>query len=457
MTNLLISTDVTWLETAVLRPGDRLTVTAAGSLTLPETLLDASAASSLDLDGALRLAGLVTGAGTTLSVTGSLRAQTLDIGAQGAALAGLVEVWGTFTSAGAIWNAGEILGHGAGLTLGAEGLTNFGRIAALEGAAMTAQGGTLVNAGTIAATFGPAIAIVTADTTRLVNAGTILGDVVTRGTGAVEVSGSGAISGDLRLGTGADHVAGVEVGGDVYLGGGDDWLDARGGLVRGTSFGGSGADTFLVDAGTGRIVDLGGTSGDHVRAWASWALGSGFEKLTLQGSADLNGTGNALANRIQGNAGDNRLSGGLGADTLIGGRGDDLLRGGAGEDLLSGGAGADRIEAGIGADILSGGTEADVFVWRFGAEIQGDLVVDFTQGADVLDLTGLDAILAAGLADDSFAFIGQAGFSGAGGQLRYALTDAETRVQLDMDGDGLADAVLRLSGLHHLTASDFLL
>ena len=52
-------------------------------------------------------------------------------------------------------------------------------------------------------------------------------------------------------------------------------------------------------------------------------LNTSFKKLILTGSADLNGTGNALANRLTGNSGNNQLNGAQGADTLVGGLGND--------------------------------------------------------------------------------------------------------------------------------------
>ena len=43
----------------------------------------------------------------------------------------------------------------------------------------------------------------------------------------------------------------------------------------------------------------------------------------LQGSADLQGYGNGLANAIFGNSGNNLLDGGVGADAMSGGAGND--------------------------------------------------------------------------------------------------------------------------------------
>ncbi|RLJ64793.1 DUF4347 domain-containing protein [Sulfurisoma sediminicola] len=55
----------------------------------------------------------------------------------------------------------------------------------------------------------------------------------------------------------------------------------------------------------------------------SWTLGTGVEDLVLTGTADIDGTGNELDNRITGNSGNNILDGKLGWDTLTGGAGND--------------------------------------------------------------------------------------------------------------------------------------
>ena len=48
-----------------------------------------------------------------------------------------------------------------------------------------------------------------------------------------------------------------------------------------------------------------------------------MENLVLQGGADLQGFGNALANAIFGNSGNNLIDGGAGADVMSGGAGND--------------------------------------------------------------------------------------------------------------------------------------
>ena len=64
---------------------------------------------------------------------------------------------------------------------------------------------------------------------------------------------------------------------------------------------------------------------DTVNSWVSFILPSNVEKLTLQGPASLNGTGNNVANVLTGNAGANFLNGREGNDTLAGGSGKDTF------------------------------------------------------------------------------------------------------------------------------------
>ena len=102
---------------------------------------------------------------------------------------------------------------------------------------------------------------------------------------------------------------------------GDDTLDGGSGIDQ--LIGGNGNDTFVVD-NTADIVKEGSEAGtDTIMSSVTYTLPANVEKLTLTGTAAINGTGNTLNNVITGNAGNNTLSGGTGADTMIGGAGND--------------------------------------------------------------------------------------------------------------------------------------
>ena len=86
-----------------------------------------------------------------------------------------------------------------------------------------------------------------------------------------------------------------------------------------------------------------------------------------------------------------------------------------------------------------------------------DRIVDFTSGADRIDLVGIDASTKAS-GNQAFNFIGSASFSHVAGQLRVDTSDpARTLVLGDVNGDGVADFAVALDGAHQLVAADFVL
>ena len=123
--------------------------------------------------------------------------------------------------------------------------------------------------------------------------------------------------------------------------------------------GGTGNDTYVVDNVGDEVLEATGAGTDLVESYITWSIGPTLERLTLVGTADINGVGNALANRIVGNTGNNSIAGGSGNDIINGGDGADRISGGAGRDTLVGSAGADRfvfnttLNASTNADTIS--------------------------------------------------------------------------------------------------------
>jgi Ca2+-binding RTX toxin-like protein/lysophospholipase L1-like esterase len=172
-----------------------------------------------------------------------------------------------------------------------------------------------------------------------------------------------------HVGTNGNDLIIGSAGNDRMVGlGGNDTVN--GGAGADTMDGGEGNDTFHVDNTGDVVIDVSGL--DTVISTITYALGSSIENLRLGGGDAINGTGNALGNRIDGNSANNLLLGGIGNDVLSGALGNDTLNGGEGDDQFSGGGGLDQFIF-DGRDIV--GTDTDrVFD------------VDMTQ--DMLLLTG---------------------------------------------------------------------
>jgi serralysin len=125
---------------------------------------------------------------------------------------------------------------------------------------------------------------------------------------------------------------------------GDDGNDTlAGGDGNDALSGGAGDDTYYVENAGDSVTENPGEGTDGVLSSITYTLGANVENLSLgvAGPGPINGTGNALANRIFGSTGNNILDGGDGDDTLTANAGDDALNGGQGNDDLTGGTGLD--------------------------------------------------------------------------------------------------------------------
>ena len=161
---------------------------------------------------------------------------------------------------------------------------------------------------------------------------------------------SGSGNDTLYGGVGNDTLNGND-GNDTLLGGdGNDILN--GGTGADSMIGGLGDDTYSIDNTGDTVTENAGEGTDTINSTVNItaAQAANVEIINLLGSANLNATGGANDNTINGNSGNNILDGGDGNDTLNGNAGTDTLIGGNGNDVLDGGTGADSMSGGAGDD-----------------------------------------------------------------------------------------------------------
>ena len=225
----------------------------------------------------------------------------------------------------------------------------------------------------------------------------------------------------ITAGNGNDYLLGYAGDDSVSGGAGHDTLD--GGLGADSMAGGAGNDVYYVDDANDSVTENAGEGTDDVRASVSFTLQANIENMTLTGSWDINGIGNALNNIITGNTGNNVLDGRAGADSMAGGAGNDtyvvdnagdvvtenlgegadrvqsvvsfalpinaedlvllgtgdingsgndlgnVINGNAGNNLIDGGTGADSMYGGAGDDVLDGGAGTDLMQGGTGDDI----------------------------------------------------------------------------------------
>lgn len=126
----------------------------------------------------------------------------------------------------------------------------------------------------------------------------------------------------------------------------------------------------------------GGTANDTL-------IGAGGADTLLGAGGEDSLTGGGGRDRLLGGAGSDDLKGGKGRDFLRGDGGSDVLSGGRGADVLRGKAGADRLDGGSGKDTLAGGSGTDTFVFDGTAQQGKDVLKDFEDGVDRIEIAGL--------------------------------------------------------------------
>ncbi|AEQ52571.1 M10 family metallopeptidase C-terminal domain-containing protein [Pelagibacterium halotolerans] len=258
------------------------------------------------------------------------------------------------------------------------------------------------------------------------------------GSGNDTIYGSGAAN-MLRGGDGDDTMRGG--GGDDVLFGerGNDWVHA-----------GPGDDTIVATIDDGDDTLIGANGIDTLD----------FSSISADVTAHL-GKNTAFSAQT----GNDRLNT---IENFVGGSGNDTITGSGAANVLSGGDGNDILEGLAGKDILAGGAGNDAFVFRNVAHsspgtADRDVIADFTQGEDTIDLSLIDANTTTS-GNQAFIFLASVGtaFTGLAAELNFAFEDIDgtendrTIVAGDVNGDQVSDFSIELNGLIQLTAADFI-
>jgi len=241
-------------------------------------------------------------------------------------------------------------------------------------------------------------------------------NLILQGVGNLNGTGNALVNG--IVGTGGNNT--------LNGGGGLDVLDGR-----------AGNDIYVLGDGNDLVVETTGLDTILTTITRSLTGHAAIENLVLQGTGNINGTGNALLNGILGNSGNNVLAGQDGNDALEGQGGNDFLFGQAGQDSLVGGAGNDTFGYQIAAHSVAGPT--------------CDFIRDFDDADnDRIDLSGVFA--------GTLTYMGAAAFTGAN-EVRVQASGANVVVAVNLDADTPPEMQILLLGttLAQMGIDDFLL
>jgi trimeric autotransporter adhesin len=196
--------------------------------------------------------------------------------------------------------------------------------------------------------------------------------------GSADLQGYGNGQGNTLIGNSGNNLLDGDAGGDTMVGG-------------------AGNDVYYVDNGGDQVMENANAGNDTVYASIHYRLTADMENLVLQGSADLQGYGNSLANTLVGNAGSNILDGGAGADTMIGGAGNDAYFVDNASDVVieNANAGTDtvyasahfRLSANVENLILQGGADLQGYGNNLANTLYGNAgnnLLDGDAGADTM-------------------------------------------------------------------------
>ena len=264
---------------------------------------------------------------------------------------------------------------------------------------------------------------------------------------------------------GADYS--TNAGDNVYTwkpGSGDTLIDGKVAIdmvanrIFMTIWDGSGNDTYDLSAYTSGVrIDL--NPGRH-SVFSTTQLADLDRYSTDPSHIARGNVFNALLHKANTDSLIENAIGGWGNDTITGNQGNNGLTGGKGNDTLQAGAGADILTGGLGRDALYGGTDVfgDDFV--FGSRYDSvtgssrDTVYNFTQGADDIDLRGIDARSGTTSVNEFFNYSGK---TAQAYSVWWSATSSGVILRADVTGDRKADIEILLKGATWIGSDDLFL
>jgi len=288
------------------------------------------------------------------------------------------------------------------------------------------------------------------DTYYVDNAGDVVVEAANQGTDTVYTSlenytlGANVenlvlMAGTIKIGHGntLDNViTGNSSNNTLYGDAGNDTIDGGGGVD--TMYGNAGDDTFIVDNAGDLVIEVANEgNADTIRSSVSYTLPAEVEYLVLTGTANINGTGTAVASQtIEGNTGNNTLDGGGGGnDTMIGHDGNDTYVVHQSNDVIieNAGEGTDSILSGISYDMSAQAANVENLTVTSAA---GNIVIVGNASDNIItdNATATDNTLDGGAGNDTL--IGGVGDTliGGSGNDYFIVTSATTQVSEDVNG-----------------------
>lgn len=256
----------------------------------------------------------------------------------------------------------------------------------------------------------------------------------------------------LNLNRGDDEVSVVGTGeaGDISLGRGNDILKTASGWI-GTVSAAQGMDKLYLGKGGADYINL-GKDADWIKVAL---LADKTQQVVLNGGEGVDESTGKDSDSIVFASFTSALTIDLNGQYAVKtGNGDFHIRN---FENATGGAGKDKLIASDDANIFSGDDGADTFVFKSRTAANGDKILDFSQAEkDRIDLSVIDASTKSS-GGQAFVFIGTAGFHDKAGELRYEVKSGDTRIQGDVNGDGVADFTVTIDASLTLKSGDFLL